>query len=369
MTDGVVPFFEGTEKRIEIDFVGKGDLRRVPRHQWTEVVKLSGTQILHVKETPAFTSFLLSESSLLIYPATLVLKTCGVTVPIRAVSKIFELAESQGMEPEWLCYSRKNFLAPNQQPFVHQSKEAEIALCDIACRGKGDGYVLGPMTGEHWLIYDAQWKHGDGREKGEFHIDIMMYGLPKDVQEIFYTSDPEGSLEAAAEMSRASGLADIAATIGGEIDDYCFSPCGYSCNVHAGNYYAIVHVTPQENCSYASFETNFGSNRWGQPASDVGERLNSLVGKVVDAFRPQKLTVTLFTDDGAERALGNAPFGAADKRYVRRNRTSTHFEHYSVATIVNYEVRTKKRPREEASEEVKSEGSVNSNSDLEVSSA
>merc|ERR1711920_623381 len=96
--------------------------------------------------------------------------------------------------------------------------------------------------------------------------------------------------------------------IGGEVDDYCFAPCGYSCNVHAGDTYAMVHVTPQEGCSYASFETNFGATRDALPESGIGKRLSSLVGQVLDAFRPGRLTMTLFVDMGAMPALEGAPF-------------------------------------------------------------
>lgn len=103
-------FFEGTEKRIEIDFAGEGDLREVPRRGWEEVIELSGTKILHRKETSHFTSFLLSESSLIVYPRKLVLKTCGNTVPLGSVSKIWELATEQNLDPEWFCYSRKKLL-------------------------------------------------------------------------------------------------------------------------------------------------------------------------------------------------------------------------------------------------------------------
>eukprot|EP00439_Symbiodinium_sp_Y106_P068164 s1006_g11.t1 len=55
----------GTEKRIEIDFRGEADLRNADPKCWEEVVQLSATQILNCKKTDGFTSFLLSESSLI----------------------------------------------------------------------------------------------------------------------------------------------------------------------------------------------------------------------------------------------------------------------------------------------------------------
>lgn len=332
----VVQFFEGTEKRIEIDFVGAASLRGVPRAAWDEVVRLSETQILNHKRTDKFDSFLLSESSLIVYPAKFIIKTCGKTVPIRSISKMLEFARGVGLQPEWLCYSRKNFLAPSEQPWEHQSKEAEIALCRQACQGTGDAFVLGQLTGDHWLIYDANFMMADCTYRGDFQVDLMMHGLPKDVRNVFHISESEGSAEAAQAMTKRSGLADLVESINGEVDDYCFSPCGYSCNIHAGETYAMVHVTPQEECSYASFETNFGSTRFGVPSSDVGLHLNALVGKVLDVFQPERLTLTLFIDKGAEDAVATAPFDAADARYRRRTLTCTRFEQDYAATIANY---------------------------------
>lgn len=331
-------FFEGTEKRVEIDFMGSGDLRNAARCHWDEVVRLSGTQILNSKATPEFTSFLLSESSLFVYPKKAILKTCGRTVPVTAVPKLMEIAKEQGLESEWLCYSRKNFLAPHEQPAEHQSLEAEIEVCRKACGKVGEGYVLGPMTGEHWLIYDANFQYVDSSTRGDFQVDIMMYDLPKDVQATFYTNEPEGSRKGAMKMTQDSGLGDIIKWIGGEVDDYCFDKCGYSCNVHAGDSYCTVHVTPQDECSYASFESNFCSSRVGIPEEDgVEKKLDELVSKVIDAFRPGRLTVTLFIDQGAAPSVGSAPFKTLENKYVKRNTTSTWFESDYSAIIANFD--------------------------------
>merc|ERR1719230_842475 len=99
-----------------------------------------------------------------------------------------------------------------------------------------------------------------------------MYELPQEVRRCFYTAEPEGSAAGAAAMTKGSGLGACIAEISKEVivDDYCFAPCGYSCNAHAGASYAIVHVTPEENCSYASFETNVGSSFDGPAPADLG---------------------------------------------------------------------------------------------------
>mmetsp|Transcript_168544 Transcript_168544/g.323927 ORF Transcript_168544/g.323927 Transcript_168544/m.323927 type:complete len:351 (+) Transcript_168544:60-1112(+) len=328
-------FFEGTEKRIEADFVGDGDLRTVSRDQWEEVVSLAETKILHHKETSGFISFLLSESSLLVYPGKVILKTCGRTVPLSSLGKILAIARSIGMEPEWLCYSRKNFIAPDEQPHTYRSKDIEFAVCREIC-GVGDAFVLGPLFGDHWLIYNADFLTPDCSKRGDFTVDIMMYGLPSDVQQIFYTSEPEGSPEAAATMTRNSGLGDIASSIGADVDDYCFETCGYSCNAHAGDAYFMVHVTPQEECSYASFETNYGTTFGKLPEQPCGEALRAMVAKVIESFRPARFTVTLFFDLGASNSVGDAPFRAAGDEYKRRNINTYHHESDYISTVANF---------------------------------
>lgn len=328
-------FFEGTEKRIEVDFVGAGDLTKVPYAEWEEVVTRAETKILHQKVSEHFTSFLLSESSLIVYPGKVILKTCGGTVPLKSIDKLFAIARSVKMEPEWLCYSRKNFLAPSRQPEEYQSKESEIQLCQNAC-SMGSAYVLGPLNGEHWLLYDADFKSPDCSKRGDYTVDMMMYGLPASVQQLFFTSEPEGSVEGAAKMTRACGLADLASSIGAEVDDYCFDKCGYSCNAHAGNAYFMVHVTPQDGFSYASFETNYGASFHDRPGESRCDALNELVRKVLESFQPEKLTMTLFVDAGALDSIGGAPFAATKQQYKRKSLNSYHFETDYVATVADY---------------------------------
>jgi len=50
-----------------------------------------------------------------------------------------------------------------------------------------------------------------------------------------------------------------------------------------GDTYFTVHVTPQVECSYVSFETNLEQ-----------ESYTSLINKVITIFKPQKCTVSLF---------------------------------------------------------------------------
>lgn len=98
-------------------------------------------------------------------------------------------------------------------------------------------------------------------------------------------------------VSEASGLADVYPTSkypDARIDAYLFTPCGFSANgvIPAPNgpdatHYFTVHVTPEANCSYASFETNVPSKQTGRETADVIEQ-------VVSIFKPGRFSVTLF---------------------------------------------------------------------------
>lgn len=103
------------------------------------------------------------------------------------------------------------------------------------------------------------------------------------------------------------------------LDSFLFSPCGYSSNAVQGDRYATIHVTPEEEYSYASFETNVdfksaeeemegsvasldigggGKVAGSSGGSSMGSRgpqsLSELVEKVLNIFQPAKLSMTLF---------------------------------------------------------------------------
>lgn len=68
----------------------------------------------------------------------------------------------------------------------------------------------------------------------------------------------------AAQFVRGPGFVSAAATtassgigallVGAAIDDYVFEPCGYSMNALDGAAFTTIHVTPEEDFSYASVE-------------------------------------------------------------------------------------------------------------------
>lgn len=114
------PVFEGSEKRIEICFSSASSapsdgLRSLPREQLDELMTLAACCIVSNRSNEHLDAYVLSESSLFVYPAKWVLKTCGTTRLLNAVPRLLEIAASIGMTPRRCKFSRASFLFPEEQ--------------------------------------------------------------------------------------------------------------------------------------------------------------------------------------------------------------------------------------------------------------
>ncbi len=88
-------------------------------------------------------------------------------------------------------------------------------------------------------------------------------------------------------MTKCSGILDLLPQ-GAKVDDFSFEPYGYSMNAIWNQNYYSIHVTPQEQCSYASFE--LGSTASGSAAS---LKLASALEGAVSVFLPQKMVLSV----------------------------------------------------------------------------
>lgn len=91
------PGFEGPEKTIEIDFVPhvgpSSGARQISRENWEYILSQARCTILDQMSGKNFDSYLLSESSLFVYPQKVIIKTCGTTTLLRAVVPLIEAAK------------------------------------------------------------------------------------------------------------------------------------------------------------------------------------------------------------------------------------------------------------------------------------
>jgi S-adenosylmethionine decarboxylase len=125
-------------------------------------------KVLSIVESEHVDAYLLSESSMFVFPHKVILKTCGTTTLLYGLSRLLEIAAlnagfpqaktnlSAGIAavaaPYRVFYSRKNFLFPTKQQGPHRSWLDEVRFLDKLFL-RGSAYLIGKMNGEHWYLY------------------------------------------------------------------------------------------------------------------------------------------------------------------------------------------------------------------------
>jgi hypothetical protein len=105
---------------LEIDFVGgepgARGLRALTRATIDELCTAAKCTVISTLSNDHFDSYVLSESSLFVYPLKVIILTCGRTTPLHCLTQVIAAAAALDLHVEWLQYSRKNFNFPLQQP-------------------------------------------------------------------------------------------------------------------------------------------------------------------------------------------------------------------------------------------------------------
>ena len=388
--------FEGPEKLLEVWFSPSPHdllecseptgLKAVPSDVWKSMLDLVNCKVLSTIESEDVDAYLLSESSMFVFPHKLILKTCGTTTLLWGLPRILEIATLFGgfprntappnpgimvaAAPYRVFYSRKNFLFPDRQKGPHRSWRDEVRTLDKLFL-RGSAYMIGKMNGEHWYLYltepftmltppaspqsmdmpetetklidlpsslvsDRAAKVCEGEDET---LEVLMTDLDEENAKQFYLdeasavaeerynsgqSDKDDTVDVFSNASDAteqssnaaypveltteghalgtvvsdtSGLSDVypkSKYPDARIDAYLFTPCGFSANGvipappgERGTNYFTVHVTPEPQCSYASFETNV-------PCGQSGRDTQEIVQHAVNIFKPGRFSVTLF---------------------------------------------------------------------------
>jgi S-adenosylmethionine decarboxylase len=168
----------GPEKLLEVWFapspenlpegVKKNGLKAVSGETWKEMLDLVNCKVLSVVESEHIDAYLLSESSMFVFPHKLILKTCGTTTLLLGLRRMLRIAAVDAGFPAHNCeslkeiktaatpyrvfYSRKNFLFPDMQRGPHRSWKHEVQFLDDMFTG-GSAYMVGKMNGDHWYLY------------------------------------------------------------------------------------------------------------------------------------------------------------------------------------------------------------------------
>jgi len=216
---GPITGFEGPEKRLEIDFKSNPEslvgLRAITAPKWQEMLNYVKATIISQTNNEYFDAYVLSESSLFVYPFKIMIKTCGTTTLLHCLPKLLEFATECGLEVEFVMFSRKNYLFPHKQHSTHQLWEEEVKYLNTVF--EGSSYVLGPDTTHHWFLYLADYSDKTRVVMPEKTLEIMMHKLDATVSSSFYRK--EGTLD----KDKFPGVADLLP--GSDTDEFNFNPC------------------------------------------------------------------------------------------------------------------------------------------------
>ncbi|KAK3117213.1 spermidine resistance protein [Teratosphaeriaceae sp. CCFEE 6253] len=217
--------FEGPEKLLEVWFsASEGSLpasasplglKAVSQESWKEMLDLVNCKVLSVVESRNVDAYLLSESSMFVFPHKLVLKTCGTTTLLCGLPRMLEIAALEAgyphvkadplsgttaaATPHRVFYSRKNYLFPDQQRGPHKSWRDEVRYLDKTFLG-GSAYMIGKMNGEHWYLYitgpGTQLTPPSTPEQDPLHTKIQELQLPETgMDKMTNTDDGDETLE------------------------------------------------------------------------------------------------------------------------------------------------------------------------------
>ncbi|GFZ18985.1 hypothetical protein Acr_27g0007240 [Actinidia rufa] len=202
--------FEGYEKRLEISFFEPGifadpggrGLRSLSKAQLDEFLDLAQCTIVSSLSNDEVDSYVLSESSLFVYPYKIIIKTCGTTKLLLSIPSILKFAEMLSLSVRSVRYTRGSFIFPGAQLFPHRNFSEEIAVLDSYFGKLGSGskaYVMG----------------GDDRPR-KWHV---------------YTASAESTNPSDHPVSTL----EMQILPDSEICDFEFDPCGYSMNAIEGS--------------------------------------------------------------------------------------------------------------------------------------
>lgn len=287
------PVFEGSEKRIEIDFSRVAaspaeGLRALSRGQLDELMTLAACTIVSSRSNAHLDAYVLSESSLFVYPTKWILKTCGTTKLLHSVPRLLEMAAELGMDATRCKFSRASFLFPQQQLFPHTNFDDESLFLRSLFGHLGNGgaaYVLGDrFNGLQWHVFvaDAAGVSYTGRPP-TYNLEVCMTELSDTAAAQFFRTPAFVSAERTTADSGIRYLLPAAV-----IDDYVFEPCGYSMNGIQDAGLMTIHITPEAGFSYASVEIS----GFADGAFDTA----AMIAKILAIFRPGKVAVAMTTD-------------------------------------------------------------------------
>jgi S-adenosylmethionine decarboxylase len=234
-------FFEGSEKKAEVIVdLGEKSLRELDDSFWSELVSKCEASILSKVSNEHVDAYLLSESSLFVFDDRFTILTCGQTTLINSILFFEEKYSKKVIEQ--IIFQRKNEYFSHLQPshFIDDVKRLSSLF-------KGTALRFGHMDTHHNYLFHLEKEYMPKNE--DVTYELLMYQISK--QASLKLTNPEITKSDIRDMLCLDEIIP-----GFDIDDHLFEPFGYSLNAIKGSDYITIHVTPQEDSSYVSFESS-----------------------------------------------------------------------------------------------------------------
>lgn len=232
-------YFEGPEKKLEV-YSFDSQFLKFPNDFWVELIKSCGAEIIKKSENNKCKYFLLSESSLFVWDHKILMITCGRTELINSAKLLLEKLGRDKLNH--LFFERKNEYFPEyQRSFVFEDFKNLKELFPT-----GYGLRFGDKDDHHLNIFEfSQKQQVPDTEKV---LEVLMYGVCPMLSDKFLNPTSENK----------SFLSDVLLSFFPHfsIDEHWFEPYGYSMNAVLDGSYATIHVTPEKDQNYISFELN-----------------------------------------------------------------------------------------------------------------
>lgn len=160
----------GPEKLLEVWFTPSPELlppsaqpnglKAVSEDSWKRMLDIVKCKVLSTVRNEHVDAYLLSESSMFVFPHKLILKTCGTTTLLVGLPELLRIAAHEAgfgtnggpAQPWRVFYSRKSFMFPDKQMHPHKSWGDEVKYLD-EWFSNGSAYMIGKINGDHWYLY------------------------------------------------------------------------------------------------------------------------------------------------------------------------------------------------------------------------
>jgi S-adenosylmethionine decarboxylase len=181
------------------------------------------------------------------------------------------------MEIEYALFTRRNFKYPQKQPTPHScwDEEKQTLLKHFK---NGADTIIGDLNGDHFFVFMEDNRPSTEEVDKYSTVEVAMNDLSLESMNNFYKNEKFVCESQTLSESGITSIIPQEATI----DSLMFNPFGFSLNALCNQSYYTMHITPQKECSYVSYETN-------RETTDF-DYLN-IIRRVTETFTPEKYTV------------------------------------------------------------------------------